>query len=154
MKTFDRAMYAIFLLVLLADVARAETLVPAGVGASSTMILRAAGQSSGKTRVKPRISSTADTVVSFGSAGEVATGSVPDARAVRAELFSTYRAAYRRYVLANGGSTRNLFDGSTFAIVATLSPVAAPQTVTANVLELSVSAPVRPVLEHTISPAP
>jgi hypothetical protein len=154
MKTFDRAMYAIFLLVLLADVARAETLVPAGVGASSTMVLRAAAQSSAKTRVKPRISPAADAVASFGSAGDITTGSVSDASAVRAELFSTYRAAYRRYVLANGGSTRNLFDGSTFAIVDTLAPVAVPQTVTPNAPESSVSVPARPVLEHIISPAP
>jgi hypothetical protein len=154
MKTFDRAMYAIFLLVLLADVARGETLVPAGSGASSTMILRAAAQSSGKSRVKPRLSPAVATVASFGSAGDVTADSMPDARAVRAELFSTYRTAYRRYVLASGSSTRNLFDGSVFAIVAKLAPIAVPQTVTANALESSVSAPVRPVLEHTISPAP
>jgi hypothetical protein len=154
MKTFDRAMYAIFLLVLLPDVARAETLVPAGAGASSTLILRAAAQSSGKMRVKPRISLTAVPAASYESAGDVALPSVSDVRAVRAELFSTYRAAYRRYVLANGSSTRNLFDGSTFAMVATLAPVAAPQTVIATAQESCFDAPVRPVLEHTLSPAP
>jgi hypothetical protein len=154
MKTFDRAMYAIFLLVLLADVARAETLVPAGVGASSATVLRAAAQSSGKTRVKLRTSPAVNAVASFGSDRDLETGSVADASAVRAELFSTYRAAYRRYVLANGGSSRNLFDGSAFALASTLAPVAAPQTVIATAQESCFDAPVRPVLEHTISPAP
>jgi len=42
MKRFDRAMYAIFLLVLLADVARAHASVPAGGDAG--LILSAAGQ--------------------------------------------------------------------------------------------------------------
>lgn len=44
MKRFDRAMYAFFLLALLADVARGHASVPAGSDAGGSAILSAASQ--------------------------------------------------------------------------------------------------------------
>lgn len=44
MKRFDRAVYAFFLLALLADVARANVPAPVGGDSAGGLILRAAGQ--------------------------------------------------------------------------------------------------------------
>ena len=44
MKRFDRAMYAFFLLALLADVARAQVCLPVGGDSGSGLILNAASQ--------------------------------------------------------------------------------------------------------------
>jgi hypothetical protein len=128
MKRLDRAMYAIFLLVLLADVARAHASVPPAGDAG--LILSAASQlQAGSTE-----------------------GAILTLR--RSEGSSTQIATLACFALTFSGWSDHLHDISHAAM---RSQAASPVDVGAGVAALSRSesaAPSTAIFEHTGSPAP
>jgi hypothetical protein len=145
MRTFDRAMYAMFLLVLLADVARAESVSPGRVDSSARLILSAA--------THDRVSLVSGTVRELqANAGEVR--STPPARSFGEEFISSYRTAARMYSVAPSGAMRSMFDGSSFAAIATFAALPGANIAPVFVQRLMLDAPAIPVIEHTGSPAP
>jgi len=108
MKTFDRAMYAMFLLVLLADVARAQGPAPDGLQASGELILRVASEGAG----------SGARVVRGAPVGQVQpVGVVRPAASVRGlgrELLTSCRAASGGGRRVASGPVRGLFDGASW----------------------------------------
>jgi hypothetical protein len=138
-------MYAMFLLVLLADVARAESLPPERVDASARLILSAASHA--------RVSPVVDPVrVSQTNGGAVR--STPPVRGFGKEFFSSYRTVARRFGAVHVGPVRSIFDSSYFATVATFAPLEGVDIGSAFVQPVLIDAPAIAVIEHTGSPAP
>jgi hypothetical protein len=146
MRTFDRAMYAMFLLVLLADVARAESLSPGRVDVSAGLILSAATHD----RVNPVVGTPRESRVTDGGEFRLAS----PAEGLRKEFFSSYRTVARRYGAAHVGPVRSIFDGSYLIAVAAFAPLQGVDIGSAFVQPLLLDAPAIPVIEHTGSPAP
>ena len=135
-----------FLLVLLADVARAESLSPGRADVSAHLILSAATHD----RVSPVVGAIREARAVGG--GEV--GSAAPARGFGKEFFGSYRTVARRYGAVHVGPVRSIFDGSYFATVATFAPLQGLDIGSAFVRPLTPDAPAIPVIEHTGSPAP
>jgi len=146
-------MFAIFLLVLLADVAGAQSLVPelasdTGVVALRSADLQARLESRLQSRVQSRLQSRAQSRV----ADELSSGRVT--RETAKELLSSYRIVAGPAWVAHVRPTRNLFDGYDFAELSDL--VALPdRSAGPNIAEKAQLEPVlRNVVEHLGSPAP
>jgi hypothetical protein len=131
MKRLDRAMYAIFLLVLLADVARAHAAAPAGSDAS--LILSAASQFQG---------TPSDGAIFVLSRSSASTTRVP---------------TLDRFALRLSGWSRDLFDFSNpsnaFAPPG-ISPAADVGSGLAFLAAFQSASPSQSIFEHTGSPAP
>jgi hypothetical protein len=128
MKRLDRAMYAIFLLVLLADVARAHASTPAGSDAS--LILSAASQFQGT----PSDSS----ILALSHSGR------PSAQI----------ATLDRFALRLSGWSRDLFDFSNPLIHSGASPTADVGAGLHCPSTFKSASPSQSIFEHTASPAP
>jgi len=128
MKRLDRAMCAIFLLVLLADVARAHASVPAAGDAG--LILSAASQ------------------LQAGSAD----GAILTLR--RSEGSSSQMAALACFALTLSGWTGNLHDFSSAALHVEALPAMAGVARLASFPPLLSDSPSLAIFAHTGSPAP
>jgi hypothetical protein len=142
MRTFDRATYLVFLLVLLADVACAQGPAPVGLDATGGLILSAAAPA--------RVIPAAGVVRATQGTGQLR--SVKATRVFRTEL--SYRAGSKMGCAVHLGAVRNLFDGSSFGMAVNFAALPGTDTETAFVPPLKVDAPTIPVVEHTGSPAP
>lgn len=131
MKRLDRAMYAIFLLVLLADVARAHAAAPAGSDAS--LILSAASQFQG--------TPSDGAILVLGRSG------APTTRV----------ATLDRFALRLSGWSRDLFDFSNPSnafMPSGVSPAADVGSGPAFLAAFQSASPSQSIFEHTGSPAP
>jgi hypothetical protein len=132
MKRFDRAMYAFFLLALLADVARAHASISIGSDPGSGLILNAASR--------------------LGSAGEVVSPAKPYLR--RVDGIPPKIDRRERFRLVFSDWSRNLSDFSNFAI----QPASAPALVSASGFSEGLPFPSEfkshGLYDHTGSPAP
>jgi hypothetical protein len=135
MKRLDRAMYAIFLLVLLADVARAHAAAPAGSDAS--LILSAASQFQG--------TPSDGAILVLGRSSASTTGP------------RTKVATLDRFALRLSGWSKDLFDFSNpsnaFA-PSGVSPAADLGSGLAFLAAFQSVSPSQSIFEHTGSPAP
>jgi hypothetical protein len=138
-------MYAMFLLVLLADVARAENVSPGRVDTSARLILSATSHD----RVSPVVGVVRE---SQAIAGEVR--ATPPARSFSEEFVSSYISVARKFSAAHTGPMRSIFNGSDFAAVSTFAPLSGADVASVFVRPLKLDAPAIPVIEHTGSPAP
>jgi hypothetical protein len=128
MKRLDRAMYAIFLLVLLADVARAHASVPAGGDAG--LILSAASQ------------------LQAGSAD----GAILTLR--RSEGSSSQIATLAAFALTLSGWTGNSVHLSNAVMRTDALLASAADIAFASLPQFNDARPLRSIFEHTGSPAP
>jgi hypothetical protein len=132
MKRFDRAMYAFFLLALLADVARAHASISIGSDPGSSLILNAASR--------------------LGSTGEAALPAKPYLRRVDGVSPKIGRRERFRLVLSNW--SRNLSDFSSFSV----QPASAPALASASGSTEGLPSPPEPIshglYDHIGSPAP
>jgi len=139
MKRLDRAMYAIFLLVLLADVARAHAAAPAGSDAG--LILSAASQFQGT----PSDGTLDRAILVLGRSSASTTRP------------GTKIATLDRFALRLSGWSKDLFDFSNpsnaFAPPG-ISPAADVGTRLAFLADLQSASPSQSIFEHTGSPAP
>ena len=139
MKRLDRAMYAIFLLVLLADVARAHAAAPAGSDAS--LILSAASQFQGT----PSDVAIDRAILVMGRSS--ASTARPRTRVVTLD----------RFALRLSGWSRDLFDFSNPSnafMPAGVSPAADVGSGLAFLAPFQSASPSQSIFEHTGSPAP
>lgn len=136
MRRLDRAMYAIFLLALLADVARAQVLTSVADESAGGLILSVAGP-----------------LAAGAKAAAVAPGKVAGvpAEAVRS---AGYRAALGRWVSVLRGETKPSRGGATPLLMAALVswPVGETGQISARLPESSPASPT--IFEHIGSPAP
>ena len=135
MKRLDRAMYAIFLLVLLADVARAHAAAPAGSDAS--LILSAASQFQGT----PSDGTLDRAILVLGRSG----------------ASTTRVATLDRFALRLSGWSRDLFDFSNPSNAFTASGASPAADIGSGLAFLADPQSVSPsqsIFEHTGSQAP
>ena len=146
MKTFDRAMYAIFLLVLLADGARAQSLVPEtveGTEISGGMVLHAAlGRAS---ELHTRVNAQRD---------EMPVSAVRNVRGFGSQLLSGYQATAKPVRVAHVGPIRNLFDGYDFVVLNVVAPLPDFGAVAVFAESAALQFPRLALVEHLGSPAP
>jgi len=146
MKTFDRAMYAIFLLVLLADGARAQSLVPEaveGTEISGGVVFHAALNRASE--LQARVDARRDEMPVAGS------------RVVRGfgtQLLSGYQATAKPVRVAHVGPTRNLFDGYSFVVLNVVAPLPDLGAGAVFVESAALQSPRLDLVEHLGSPAP
>ena len=139
MKRLDRAMYAIFLLVLLADVARAHAAAPAGPDAS--LILSAASQFQGT----PSGGTIDRAILVLGRSSASTTR--PGIRI----------ATLDRFALRLSGWSKDLFDFSNSSNAfrpSGVSPATNVGSGLAFLADLQSASPSQSIFEHTGSPAP
>lgn len=133
-----------FLLVLLADVACAQSPVPVGLDATGGLILSAAAPA----RVIPAMGTVR------ASQKIVQLRPVPTSRSFGSEFFGGFRASSRTSRPVCVGTVRNIFDGSSFGMLVSFAALPGADTETAFLSALRLDAPAIPVIEHTGSPAP
>jgi hypothetical protein len=133
MKRLDRAMYAIFLLVLLADVARAHAAAPAGSDAG--LILSAASQFQG--------TPSDGAILALGRSSASVTR--PGTRIVTLDRFALRLSGWSRFDFSNPS---NAFTPSG------VSPAADIGSGLAFLAAFQSASPSQSIFEHTGSPAP
>ena len=139
-------MYALFLLVVLADVAHTQVLTPAELDTTNGLILVTASHlrfSPTEAGVRlPRIpkSGPVEFTSSEGSA--------------RKSWFSTCHAAFKRTQQTTVGTTRGIFDQAIFPINSAYAQLALVDSGLATAPQLAIAPPARIVPTHLGSPAP
>jgi hypothetical protein len=152
MRAFDRAMVAMFLLVLLADVARAGAVGPADT--TGGVIRTAATQ----VRVSPEDGSF-EVILARGNGRIGAIRFASQDRVLANEFLSTYRAALRRSTLAksrltSAGPMRSLFDELCVESGSTVASLGGEDASSPFDSRMTAELIAQPVMEHTGSPAP
>ena len=152
MKRIDRATYLVFLLVLLADVARASSSVPVGIDTSERTILQQVLRDAHRGNQNVGVPETE----ACDSAGSGQAGAVSEARNAGFDFLSGYRLAARRYRAVDSGSVRGLFSRFDQSWMPTVcfEPLADTDLGMAVVEQAQGYAPAITVVEHLGSPAP
>jgi hypothetical protein len=152
MKRIDRATYLVFLLVLLADVARASASVPVGVDTSDRMILQQVLREAhrGSQNLGTPEAEAAET------SGNAQSGAVSEARNAGFDFLSSCRLAARRNRSMASGPVRGLFTqfDQTWLAAIRFEPLADADLGMASVRPVRMDVPAVAVVEHLGSPAP
>jgi hypothetical protein len=152
MKRIDRATYLVFLLVLLADVARASASVPVGVDTSDRMILQQVLREAHRGSQNVDVSDG----VAWDGSGDVQPGTVSETRSAGFDFLANYRSVARRYRSADSGPVRGLFShfDQTWLAAIRFEPLADADLGMAFVRPVRMDVPAVAVVEHLGSPAP
>jgi hypothetical protein len=152
MKRIDRATYLVFLLVLLADVARASASVPIGIDTSDQTILQQVLREAHRGGQNLGTPETA----TVENSGNAQSGAVSEARNGGFDFLANYRSAARRYRSFDSGPVRGLFShiDQTWLAAARFEPLADADLGITSVRLVQIQAPAISVVEHLGSPAP